>query len=246
MAAINLQTKPDRTRGRAFDIPEIPPLENGDCLTRDEFERRYKAMPKEVKAELIEGRVYMSSPVRYRSHGAPDRNLNTWLGVYSAFTPGVSGANNATIRLDRPNEPQPDGVLIIDELLGGQAAVSADDYLEGAPELLVEIAASSASHDLHEKKEVYRRNGVREYIVWSVFDQQLNWFGLEGGEYAPLNPDEDGIIRSRVFPGLWLDVEALLKDEMAKVIAVVQQGVTSPEHQAFVTKLAEGATIQAP
>ena len=220
-------------------LPSIPPLENGDYLTREEFERRYNAMPEATKAELIEGRVYMSSPVRYKSHGAPDRQLNTWLGVYSAFTPGVSGANNTTILLDQPNEPQPDGLLIVDERLGGQTTISANDYLEGAPELVVEVSASSASLNLREKKEVYRRNGVQEYIVRSVYDPQLQWFRLETGKYEPLNPDQDGIIRSRVFPGLWLDVEALLKGDMAKVLAVLQQGLASSEHADFVKRLLE-------
>ncbi|MCI0523918.1 MAG: Uma2 family endonuclease [Acidobacteria bacterium] len=235
---VQIPEAPKTAAAPAFTRPSIPPLENGDYLTRDEFERRYNAMPKAIKAELIEGRVYMSSPVRYRSHGFPDRNLNTWLGVYSAFTPGVSGANNTTVRLDQPNEPQPDGLLIIDELLGGQATISQDDYLEGAPELVVEVAASSATHDLRDKKEAYRRNGVREYVVWSVYDQQLKWFRLEAGQYVPLEPDEDGIIRSRVFPGLWLDVTALLNDDMAKVLAVLQQGLASPEHGEFIKRLA--------
>ncbi|MGE0129594.1 MAG: Uma2 family endonuclease [Blastocatellales bacterium] len=238
--SVDVHINEPRQSPSVMALPSIPPLENGDYLTRDEFERRYNAMPADVKAELIEGRVYMTSPVRYKSHGAPNRNLNTWLGVYSAFTPGVSGAKNTTVLLDQPNEPQPDGLLIIDELLGGQTTVSADDYLEGAPELVVEVSASSASLDLREKLSVYRRNGVREYIVWSVFDQQFKWFSLEAGEYVELNPDEDGVIRSRVFPGLWLDVDALLKDNMAKVLAILQQGLASPEHTDFIEQLSKG------
>ena len=235
MAAINLQTQPDRTTEQRSDVHEIPPLKQGDYLTRDEFERRYNAMPEATKAELIEGRVYMSSPVRYNSHGKPDRHLNTWLGVYGAFTPGTSGANNATIRMDDPNEPQPDGILIIEK--GGQAIIGPDDYLEGAPELAIEVSASTASRDLGEKLASYRRNGVREYIVWSIYEGQLTWFSLEAGEYVPLSPDSDGILRSRVFPGLWLDVEALLNDEMATVLSMLQKGLESPEHGAFVERL---------
>jgi Uma2 family endonuclease len=95
----------------------------------------------------------------------------------------------------------------------------------------------NSSYDLREKKEAYRRNGVREYIVWAVYDRQLRWFRLEAGQYVSLNPDEDGVIRSRTFPGLWLDVEALLKDDMAKVLAVLQQGLASSEHKDFVDRL---------
>jgi Uma2 family endonuclease len=235
MAVINLQTEQQRTTLRPVAIPAIPPLENGDVLDRDEFERRYNAMPEAIKAELIEGRVYMSSPVRYNNHGKPDRNLNTWLGVYSAFTPGTSGANNATIRMDDFNEPQPDGILILEER--GQAIIGPDDYLEGAPELAIEVSASTATRDLREKLAAYRRNGVREYIVWSIYDRQLTWFILEAGEYIPLPQDSDGIFRSRVFPGLWLDVESLLNDEMAAVLTVLQQGLASEEHAAFIQKL---------
>jgi Uma2 family endonuclease len=220
-------------------LPSIPPLENDDYLTRDEFERRYNAMPKTIKAELIEGRVFISSPVRRKSHGNPDNKIATWVGFYSAHTLGVAAANNSTVHLDEINEPQPDVLLIIEEHFGGQAVINADDYLEGAPELAVEVAASSATYDLRDKKEAYRRNGVQEYIVWSVYDRQLQWFRLEAGQYIQLNPDEDGVIRSRVFPGLWLDITALLKDDMAKVLAVLQQGLASSEHSDFVKRLSE-------
>lgn len=228
-----------RSASPTMSLPPIPPLENGDYLTRDEFERRYNAMPESIKAELIEGRVYMTSPVRCKSYGRPDNKMNTWLGVYSASTPGVFASNNTTVRLDQPNEPQPDVFLCVEKDAGGQATIDEDDYLEGAPELVVEIAASSATHDLRDKKEAYRRNGVQEYIVWSVYNWRVHWFRLEAGQYVSLNPDEDGVIRSRTFPGLWLDVEALLKDDMAKVLAVLQQGLASSEHKDFVERLSQ-------
>jgi len=220
-------------------LPPIPPLENGDHLTKEEFERRYNAMPKTIKAELIEGKVYISSPVRWKSHGEPDNKMNIWIGTYSVFTPGVSAASNATISMDDINEPQPDAALRIIEASGGQSLLGDDDYLEGAPELVVEVAASSATYDLREKKEAYRRNGVQEYIVWAVYDRQLQWLRLEAGQYVSLHPDEDGVIRSRTFPGLWLDIEALLKDDMAKVLAVLQQGLASSEHKDFVKRLSQ-------
>ncbi|MBU7587482.1 MAG: Uma2 family endonuclease [Nostoc sp. TH1S01] len=206
---------------------KIPPLESGDRLTRQEFERRYYAMPDTKKAELIEGVVYVASPLRFKSHGKPHGNLIIWLGTYKVATPGVELGDNSTVRLDLDNEPQPDVVLLIDEQLGGQARISEDDYIEGAPELIAEVAASSAANDLYDKKRVYRRNGVKEYIVWQVFENQLDWFVLENSEYKSLMPDIDGIIKSHVFPGLWLDIAALLTGEMTQILAVLQQGLNS-------------------
>jgi Uma2 family endonuclease len=213
------------------------PLEPGDRLTRDEFERRYDAMPNLKKAELIEGVVYMPSPVRLHRHGSPHFRLIVWLGTYEAATPGTLGADNASARLDLNNEPQPDALLLIDPERGGQATISADDYVEQAPEVVAEVAASSAGYDLHTKLEVYRRNGVREYLVWRVLDRQFDWFVLCAGQFQPLPPDAQGIVRSEVFPGLWLDVPALLGGDMPRVLAVAQQGVASSEHAAFLRKL---------
>ncbi|MBI1765921.1 MAG: Uma2 family endonuclease [Acidobacteria bacterium] len=218
-------------------VRPLPLLQHGDVLTRDEFERRYHAMPEVKKAELIEGRVYMPSPVRCKNHGEPDNTLAGWLFVYRAATPGVSAANNATIHLDETNEPQPDCALRIEETCGGQSFVNADDYLEGAPELVVEIAASSALYDLGAKLTAYRRNGVREYIVWAVYEQQVHWFNLAAGAEVLLQPDAAGIVRSRVFPGLWLNVPALLQDDLAGVLNSLQQGLATPEQQDFAEQL---------
>jgi Uma2 family endonuclease len=228
---------PDLQQPSALPPDAVLPLEPGDRLTRDEFERRYDAMPGLKKAELIEGVVYMPSPVRHRRHSRPNLHLATWAGTYEAATPGVEGGDNGTARLDVDNDPQPDVLLLIDPARGGQARISADDYIETAPELVAEVAASSASYDLHTKLEVYRRNGVREYIVWRVLDRQIDWFILRQGRYEQLAPGPDGIIRSEVFPGLWLDPQALLRGDLARALAVVQQGAASPEHAAFVARL---------
>lgn len=213
----------------------IPPLENGDRLTRAEFERRYQAMPNLKKAELIEGIVYMASALRIKSHGEPHAYIMAWLGVYKAATPGVGLADNATVLLDSDNEPQPDAQLRIET--GGQSRITEDDYVEGAPELIVEIAASSASYDLHEKLKAYRRNGVQEYLVWRVYNREFDWFRLNAGEYIQLAPNSDGVICSEIFPGLWLDKAALLAGDLAKVLAVLQSGLAMPEHQIFVENL---------
>lgn len=214
----------------------VLPLENGDRLSRAEFERRYSAMPQLKKAELIEGMVYMASPLRFRSHGKPHAHIMTWLGTYEAATPGVELGDNATVRLDADNEPQPDALLRIDA--GGRSQISDDDYVEGAPELIVEIAASSASYDLHEKLRVYRRNGVQEYVIWRVYNCELDWLQLRDGEYVRIEPNAEGIICSEVFPGLRLDKFALLGGDLARVLEVLQQGLTTAEHQGFLESLA--------
>jgi Uma2 family endonuclease len=209
----------------------IPALENGDRLTQGEFERRYHAMPDLKKAELIEGIVYMASPLRITQHGEPHAAIIGWLMLYKALTPGVQLGDNCTVRLDADNEPQPDALLRIE--VGGQSNISEDGYVEGAPELIAEVAASTVSIDIHDKFKVYRRNQVQEYIVWRFQDRELDWFRLTEGKYILLESNSEGIIKSEVFPGLWLDKEALLAGNLAKVIEIVQQGLTTVEHQNF-------------
>jgi Uma2 family endonuclease len=215
----------------------VPALENGDRLTRAEFERRYEAMPHLRKAELIEGVVYVPSPVRHRQHGSPHAHLIGWLFQYTANTPGVEVGDNSSVRLDLDNEPQPDALLFIDPTRGGQVRLSDDGIIEGAPELVAEVASSSVSYDLHAKLQVYRRSGVREYLVWRVLEQEIDWFVLRDGQYERMPLDAQGLVRSEVFPGLWLDPAALLRGDLATLLTVVQQGLASPEHNAFVVRL---------
>ena len=214
-----------------------PPLEAGDRLTRAEFERRYEAMPHLKKAELIEGVVYMPAAVRYRGHGRPHSWMVTWLGHYESETLGVFGADNTSVRLDLDNEPQPDGVLFIEPRCGGQVAISDDDYIEGSPELAVEVASSSVSYDLGDKLNAYRRNGIQEYLVWRVLDGEFDWFELREGRYEKLEADAQGVLRSNVFPGLWLDTKALLAGNLKGALATLQQGVASQEHNDFLQRL---------
>ncbi len=240
MAVIPTTQAESSIKRAAPRVARIPPLENGDRLGRREFERRYQAMPELKKAELIEGVVHMPSPVHYTGHSEPHSQIMTWLGIYATATPGVRAGDNATLRLDSDNEVQPDALLRIDR--GGRSRVSGEDYLEGAPELVVEIAASSATNDLRDKLRVYRRNGIQEYLVWRVYDEQVDWFQLIEEEYTPLAPDESGMIRSQVFPGLWLNVNALLDGDLAKVLAVLQQGCQTHEHAEFVARLAQSSS----
>lgn len=214
----------------------IPPLENGDRLSRAEFERRYQAHPEIKKAELIEGVVYVASPVRVRRHGAPHSDIIGWLVVYRAATPGVHVADNSTLQLDLGNEPQPDVAVWVE---GGNAYINAEDYLEGAPELIVEVAGSSASIDLGDKLTAYRRNGVQEYLVLLTHEREVRWFSWRTGEAEEIQPDEGGILRSFVLPGLQLHPGLFWQGDMAGVLDVLQQGLATPEHAAFVQSLQE-------
>ena len=220
-------------------IEDVPPLKHGERLTRDEFERRYEAMPHLKKAELIEGVVYMPSPVRIDLHGRPHAQIMAWLGAYWIATPGVDLADNSTVYLDSNNEPQPDALLRIEPAQGGRSRIIDKGYVEGPPELIVEIAGTSADYDLQDKLEVYRRCGVQEYIVWQTQDRRLDWFQLVNGEYVAFVPNAEGVIESQVFPGLRLAVAALLAGDRAHVSSELQTGLQTTAHAAFVERLAK-------
>ena len=217
--------------------PRVPVLCPGDRLTRDEFERRYSAMPDLKKAELIEGVVYMMPRIPLVQHGHPVMVLSGWLTFYQEVTPRVEAGNNCTVRLDLDNEPQPDILVRLPEDAGGSSRVDADDFVAGPPELVVEVTASSTSYDLHQKLHVYRRNGVQEYLVHRFDDGEIDWFVLEHGTYVRQQPDAEGILKSRVFPGLWLDVAALLRDDLLALRRTVERGTADPAHAAFVARL---------
>ena len=224
--------------GKTISVtPLIPLLESGDRLTRAEFERRYNAMLPHIRAELIEGVVYMSSPVSHEYHGKPHNRANILFGWYATQTLGVDCSDNATVRLDLGNEPQPDLVLFVKPTHGGQLALSAKSYLTGSPELVLEVSSTTVSIDLHSKFQAYRRNNVCEYVIWRVVDRELDWFQLVNERYERLSPDDNGVIRSHVFPGLWLDVPALLNDDISKAFATMQQGLASKAHAAFAREL---------
>lgn len=227
------------TRKRVSTPNRIPPLQNGDSLTRDEFERRYEAMPHVKKAELIEGVVYMGSPVSIR-HSEPHALLVAWLVNYKANTSGVSVGDNGTVRLDDDNEPQPDAYLRIVHPSAAQSKVGVKDCVDGAPEIVAEVSVTSTSIDMHHKLRAYCRNGVKEYVIWRVDDLAIDWMVLTRDRYVRQSLT-DGLNKSGVFPGLWLDVKAMLAGDFAKVLAVLQRGLASPEHAAFVTQLESAA-----
>jgi Uma2 family endonuclease len=217
-------------------LQNLPPLENGARLTSREFLRRYEAMPEVKKAELIEGIVYMPSPVS-ANHSKPDNFIQTWLGTYAAMTPGVECFSNSTVVLGPRNTPQPDACLCLKPSRGGQTRFNEKDYLVGPPELIAEVAATSASLDLGDKLEAYATAGVREYLVWRTLEQGFDWFGLEDAEYVAAKPDARGLIRSPIFPGLVLDVKALLELNGAKVLTTLRRGLASAAHKSFVVSL---------
>jgi Uma2 family endonuclease len=240
--AVTTQTHPEPA---AHAQEPIPPLRHGDRLTRDEFERRYNAMPHINKAELLEGMVYMPPPVSLE-HGRPHLHLVTWLGNYIIRTPGVTGGDNASVRLDLASEPQPDAHLRILESHGGSSRETADHYVDGAPELVAEVAVSSIPIDLNTKLPLYQRHGVREYLLWRVPDQAIDWFILRGDHYDRLLLGPDGVYRSETFPGLWLAPLALVRDNLAVCHQVASQGHASPEHADFVRRLREHFETHSP
>lgn len=234
-ATIHRGTKPNgvKTPGRSV----VPQLLNGDHLTVPEFERRYEATLNK-RAELIEGIVVMSPPISY-VHAESQSLLVEALVDYARKTPGVAWVTNASLRLDGKNEYQPDLMLRIQSGPLAHSKVGAGGLLEGSPELLAEIAVSSSAYDLHEKKNVYERCQVPEYIVWRVMDVQIHWFVLEQGAYVEPAPHADGIVCSRIYPGLWLNFPALLAGDEAKVLRTLEKGLKSPEHGTFVRRLAK-------
>lgn len=216
----------------------LPPLENGDHLDQPTFHQRYQAMPRNMKAELIGGIVYMAASQK-RPHGRSQMLVAHWLGEYEAATPGTEAHINTTNILGPANEPQPDCALIVQPEFGGQMRENADGFLVGAPELAIEVSSSSQSIDLNQKLRDYEQFGVQEYIVVALRRNEVFWFARKRNKFQPLPVGKDGILHSGMFPGLWLDPAALLERERQQLLTVLRAGLESPAHQAFVGKLAK-------
>ncbi|WP_435017775.1 Uma2 family endonuclease [Tundrisphaera sp. TA3] len=212
-----------------------PPLIHGQRLDQPTFHDRYLAMPEDVRAELVGGVVYMMSALRY-CHGDLDGAISLWIQSYRRRTPGLKSPVNVTTKLGIDAEVQPDCMLHIREDHGGQARVI-NEYLVGAPELVVEIGYASRAYDLGPKKDQYERSGVLEYLFVGVDPDQVLWFARRDGRFEPISPAEDGTLRSRVFPGLWLDPAALYADDLDALIAPLDRGMATPEHAAFADAL---------
>jgi len=220
-------------RAKALLIPHLVAGERLDAAT---FHERYQAMPPATRAELIGGVVHMPSPVS-PDHGFESFGVGAWLGYYAARTPGLRGEENTSTRLDPSGEVQPDHNLRIRPEFGGQSG-TAREFIIGAPELVVEVARSSRRLDLGVKRTQYERAGVCEYLVLALDPNEVFWFVRRSGVFERLKPGEDGIYRSEVFPGLWLDPAPCLDGDLTQLIAVVDLGLVSPEHAAFVNRLA--------
>jgi Uma2 family endonuclease len=216
--------------------PRRPPVElySGDRMSREEFHRLYERAPEDFKAELIGGTVYVAPPLKL-GHGEPHVLFGVVLAVYASRTPGVRPSDNTSVVLADDAEPQPDLLLRILPEYGGQSSTTSDDYVKGAPELIVEIAHSSRAVDLHDKKDDYARHGVREYLVLCTNEQRLRWFDLAAGN--GLQPDAEGIYRIQTFPGLWINGAALLAQDFPKLVKTLEEGLATPEHAAFVSEL---------
>jgi Uma2 family endonuclease len=212
-----------------------PPLEPGDNLDQKAFHRRYLAMPDQFKAELIEGVVYLPSRVT-AARGEIRGEVLFWLTHYRSRTPCVRALGNTTTILGAFSEPQPAASLLIGAGHGGRTHVDADGYLVGPPELVAEVALSSASIELHGKRRDYERAGVQEYLILVASEQRAVWFVRREGRFEILEPETDGIYRSPLFGGLWLDAAALLRCDTARVQEVLNRGLASPEHEKFLRR----------
>ena len=218
-----------------------PPLATGQRLDADEFLRRYRQAPDDLRAELVGGTVYVDDmAVRVREHGNPVALLTTWLTVYHAATPGTEPATDCTTRLHLRGVPQPDAVLRILPAYGGRTRNTTDGLIAGGPELVCEVGAATAARDAGPKRDDYLAAGVREYLLWRTEAETLDWFALrgagDGARYEPL-PEGGGVFKSEVFPGLWLDRSALLRRDAAAVLSTLNAGLAAPEHAAFAASL---------
>jgi Uma2 family endonuclease len=220
-------------------LPGVAPLIAGQRLVRAVFHERYRFTPPGFRAELIGGVVVMPSPVGNR-HGIVSAAALLWLGYYKSRTDGVEVCDNASTALDDLAEVQPDALLRIKPDRGGQSR-NLDNIIEGAPELVVEVAQSSRAVDLGAKLADYERAGTLEYIVFAIDPDEIFWHARRDGRLVRVPPDPDGLYRSKAFPGLWLDPAALLADDGPAILATLERGLATEEHAAFVHRLANAS-----
>jgi Uma2 family endonuclease len=219
-------------------------LENGREMDQPTFHRLYKRTPEGFKAELIGGIVHvMASPVSPR-HGRTHFRVCHWLALYIEATPGTDAMDNTTSIMDEDSEPQPDVCLVLLPECGGKARIVEDKSVSGPLDLVVEVANSSRAYDLGSKKRDYERNGVREYVVAIPGEEQVRWFVNGSSGFREVAKEADGMFRSEVFPGLWLDPRGLFAPSIRLLSACVRKGVASPEHAAFVAELKSRLTKQ--
>ncbi len=239
MSTVDRPRTGENQEASLFDEEGLPWLENGERMDQPTFHERYEKTPPGFKAELIGGIVYVMASPDGNVHSERDSESNAWLVVYRASTPGVMVRSNVTAILGEKAEPQPDSAMVILPAFGGQTRSGGpgDRYTLGAPELIVEVAQSTRSIDLYAKRADYERADVREYLVLDLQRKLVHWSRLVDGRFVPIEPDIDGILHSHIFPGLWLDPSAMIKGDITRVLAVLNLGLASPEHAAFVAEL---------
>lgn len=199
----------------------IPQLNSGDVLSREEYIRRYEAAPEELKAERINGKVYLMNSLRARYHGNPQMLLAGWLFTYAMAHPELNLSDNATLHLRTENTPQPDLCMY---RTGGNASLDEDGYLVGSPELIIEIAGSSASYDFGEKRDVYEAAGVGEYLVFETIEGRIEWWRHDGSKFVDV-PRDETVFKSTLFSGLWLDGDALRAADRFRLIEKLNEGI---------------------
>jgi Uma2 family endonuclease len=212
-----------------------PELRDGDRMTQREFHAIYGLMPKHVRAQLIAGRVYVASPMKV-NHGRSTPPMAALLTLYEARTPGVEAMEGSTVILSEEDEPEPDLMLRILPEYGGKSRNTSDGYVEGPPELLIEVSDTTRLLDLGDKRRQYAIHGVREYLVVDLRDRRLHWFDLTADQ--ELDAPADGVYRIKIFPGLWIDSAALFDRDLPRLLATLDAGLAAPEHAAFVASLA--------
>ena len=219
-------------------IPQryVPPFENGDRMDQPTFHALYETTPPGFKAELVGGVVYMASPVSV-NHGRPHRVLTSWIDAYAQHTEGTEWFSDLTIILADSNEPQPDLTLILLPEFGGFTQENDRGFLVGPPELVIEVAVSTAAIDLNAKRHDYYLYGVQEYLVVEVKTQTVHWFKRGKSAFQVLKPAADGSIRSKQFPGLWLNPDAVFERSPKALLETLHLGIASPEHAKFIAKL---------
>ena len=212
----------------------LSPLVDGEKLSREEFLRRWDALPLLKRAELIEAVVYLPGPVTV-IHASQHGLAHLWIAHYAVHTPGCESLLNPTwFLLD--DAPQPDGCLRILPEYGGRSGLEGE-YCAGPPELIVEVCYSSTAYDLGPKLRLYRKAGVQEYVTVQIKERQVIWRRWVAGDYTNVEPDSRGLLRSVIFPGLWLDPAALLDRNGQRILQVLNEGLASPEHAEFVQQL---------
>lgn len=215
-------------------VPRGLPFHNGDRLSQPVFHRLYKQVPLGLKVELVGGTVCVASPTHFQ-HSQPHLRLAGWIDRYIEVTPGIDGFDNTSNILGPDSEPQPDLCLIILPKSGGRTKLR-KGLIVGGPELVVEVAHTSAAIDLGTKKADYLAAGVQEYVVALAREREVRWFVNRAGRFEP---DEltDGLYRSHAFPGLWLNPAGVFTPTNRRLVAALKRGLASPEHARFVEEL---------